>query len=138
MQEMTVRTRGGDRYEIDIRGHRIVVDQPVDGGGTDAGPTPTELFVASVASCTAHYAGRFLARHGVESDGLGVTCTFEFADDRPSRVGSIDMTIDVPSGLPDTQWDRLRAVIEHCTVKNSLVQPPDVHLQMTRAEIPVA
>jgi len=138
MQQMTVRTRGGDRYEIDIRGHRIVVDQPLDGGGTDAGPTPTELFVASVASCTAHYAGRFLARHGVAPEGLGVTCSFGFATDRPSRVGAIDMTIEVPSGLPDTQLERLRAVVEHCTVKNSLVQPPEVRLQMTRAEISVA
>ena len=138
MEQMTVRSRGGDRYEIDIRGHRIVVDQPTDGGGTDTGPTPTELFVASVASCTAHYAGRFLARHGVDADGLGVTCTFAFATDRPARVGSIDMTLDVPSGLPDAQLDRLRAVVEHCTVKNSLVKPPDVHLRMTRSEFTAA
>jgi uncharacterized OsmC-like protein len=138
MEQMTVRTRGGDRYEIDIRGHRILVDQPTDGGGTDAGPTPTELFVASVASCTAHYAGRFLARHGVDPDGLGVTCSFEFATDRPARVRSIEMTMDVPSALPEDQLDRLRAVVEHCTVKNSLSHPPDVRLQMTRSEVPAA
>jgi len=138
MEQMTVRSRGDDRYEIDVRGHRIVVDQPTDGGGTDAGPTPTELFVASVASCTAHYAGRFLARHGIDADGLAVTCSFGFATDRPARVGWIDMTLDVPSGLPDTRLDGLRAVVEHCTVKNSLVTPPDVHLRMTRAEVPAA
>jgi putative redox protein len=137
MEQMTVRTLGGDRYEIDIRGHRLVVDQPVDGGGTDAGPTPTELFVASVASCSAHYAGRFLARHGVDPDGLGVTCSFTFATDRPARVGSIDLTLDVPAGLPDDALDRLRAVVEHCTVKNSLVQAPDVRLQLARADVPV-
>jgi putative redox protein len=138
MEQITVRSRGGDRYEIDIREHRLVVDQPVDGGGTDTGPTPTELFVASVASCAAHYAGRFLARHGVDADGLGVTCSFEFATDRPARVGSIDMTLEVPAGLPDSALDRLRAVVEHCTVKNSLVRPPDVYLRMARSEVPAA
>ncbi|MFJ1708407.1 OsmC family protein [Kitasatospora sp. NPDC088346] len=42
-----------DRYEIAARGHRLVVDQPVEAGGQDTGPTPTELFAASLASCVA-------------------------------------------------------------------------------------
>jgi putative redox protein len=138
MDHMAVRSRGDDRYEIEIRGHRIVVDQPIDGGGTDAGPTPTELFVASVASCTAHYAGRFLARHGVDTDGFAVECSFTFATDRPARVGSIDLALDVADELPDDQLDWLRAVVEHCTVKNSLVNPPSVQVRMRRTEVPVA
>jgi putative redox protein len=137
MERMTVISKGGDRYEIGIRGHTLQVDQPVDGGGTDAAPTPTELFVASIASCSAYYAGRFLARHGVDPEGLTVTCSFAFASDRPARVGSVEMALEVPDGLPDESLDRLRAVVEHCTVKNSLVQAPDVRLHMTRADVPV-
>ncbi|MDF2146736.1 OsmC family protein [Knoellia sp. p5-6-4] len=41
----------GDRFEIGIRRHRVTVDQPVDAGGEDTAPTPTELFIASLASC---------------------------------------------------------------------------------------
>jgi len=37
MNEMTVRHQGGDRLEIDVRGHRVIVDQPAEVGGTDAG-----------------------------------------------------------------------------------------------------
>jgi uncharacterized OsmC-like protein len=138
MERIEVRPMGGDRYEIDVRGHRVLVDQPRTEGGTDAGPTPTELFVASVAACTGHYAGRFLARHGVPADGLGVSCSFDLAADRPARVGSIDLTLDMPAALPEESVERLRAVVEHCTVKNSLVQAPAVHLQLTRPEVPVA
>ena len=42
-----------DRFEIGVRGHVLTVDQPVDAGGEDTAPTPTELFIASRASCVA-------------------------------------------------------------------------------------
>ncbi|MFE9028369.1 OsmC family protein [Streptomyces iakyrus] len=35
-------------------------------------PTPVELLVAAVASCAAHYAGRYLDRHGESREGLSV------------------------------------------------------------------
>lgn len=60
-----------DRFGVRIRGHEFEVDQPDSG---DAAPTPTELFVASLASCVAFYAGRLCTRHGVDPTGLGVTC----------------------------------------------------------------
>ena len=45
---MRIEHEGGDRYRVRIRGHELVVDQPTEDGGEDAGPTPTELFVAGV------------------------------------------------------------------------------------------
>ncbi|MFI8091021.1 OsmC family protein [Streptomyces sp. NPDC086080] len=60
----------GDAFGIRVRGHTLTVDQPLSDGGKDTAPTPVELFVAAVASCAAHYAGRFLDRHGVSRDGL--------------------------------------------------------------------
>ena len=69
---MEVRFVAGEAYEMTVRGHRVVVDQPADAGGQDSAPTPTELFVASLAACVAFYAGRFLTRHGYSRDGLAV------------------------------------------------------------------
>jgi len=68
-QEMEARWVAGEAYEVTVRGHRLVVDQPTDAGGQDSAPTPTELFVASLATCVAFYAGRFLTRHGYRRDG---------------------------------------------------------------------
>ena len=128
MATLSVHADGGDRYSIRMGRHTIAVDQPEEAGGTDAGPTPTDLFVASLASCAAHYAGRFLRRHGISSDGLEVTCAFEMATDRPARVGTISLDVCVPEGMPHDLDDRLRAVIEHCTVKNSIAAPPTIEL----------
>jgi hypothetical protein len=50
---MDVRCVSGEAYEVSVRGHQVIVDQPTDAGGQDTAPTPTELFVASLATCVA-------------------------------------------------------------------------------------
>lgn len=124
-----VEHKDGDLFEIDIRGHRFHVDQPLEDGGTDAAPTPTELFVASVASCVAFYTRRFLARHDLPAAGLAVTASFVMAE-RPARVGTIDVAIIVPHGLPADRRAALVAVASHCTVENTLAQAPVVNVQV--------
>lgn len=121
--------REGDLFDISVRQHQLSVDQPADVGGTDTAPTPTELFVASLASCVAFYARRFLARHGLATAGLAVTATFAMAE-RPARVGEITLTLSVPGGVPDERRAALLAVALHCTVHNSLEQPPAVRVEL--------
>jgi uncharacterized OsmC-like protein len=130
MDQMRIEHEGGDRYRVRVRGHELVVDQPVEDGGEDAGPTPTELFVAGLASCVAFYAGRFLRRHGLPTEGLAVDCSFNFAEDRPARVGEISVAVHLPEGFPEERRAALRAVVEHCTVHNSLRQPPEVGIAL--------
>jgi putative redox protein len=125
---------GGDRFLVDIRGHRLLVDQPVDEGGEDVGPTPTELFVAGLATCVGFYAERFLRRHGLPAHDVRVRTNFELARDRPARVGSVDIQVVVPAGLTTKQVEALTAVIDHCTVHNSLRQPPEVRILLGEPE----
>jgi putative redox protein len=133
MSTIEVRHQDGDRFRVRVRGHEFVVDQPVDEGGGDMGPTPTELFVSSLATCIAFYAGRFLRRHRVPLDGLGVTCDFTFADDPPARVSSIEMIVSLPEGFPEQRRAAFLAVIEHCTVHNSIRQPPKLRIELRQA-----
>ena len=131
-QTMCVRYGGGERYEIEVRDHTVVVDQPVDAGGSDTAPMPTELFVASLAGCVAFYAGRYLTRHGLFREGLSVAVTYRLADDRPARVADIHLTVGVPEAMPAHQRPALHAVVQHCTVHNSLINPPTVRVELTR------
>ncbi|MET8130586.1 OsmC family protein [Streptomyces sp. NPDC005251] len=120
----------GDAYEVDIRGHRILVDQPVDAGGTDIAPTPVELFAASLATCVAFYAGRYLQRHGLPRDGLRVRSEFTMATDRPARVDSLRLVVVPPQELPTRRHAALLAVASHCTVHNTLHEPPEIRIEM--------
>ena len=129
-QGMDVRFVAGEAYEVAVRGHRLVVNQTADAGGQDSAPTPTELFVASLATCVAFYAGRYLTRHGYSRDGLAVSVGYDMASDRPARVSGIRLTVRVPAGLPPERWAALRAVVSHCTVHNSLASPPSVTIDL--------
>jgi putative redox protein len=119
--------KGGDLFEIAIRDHLVHVDQPIEAGGSDAAPTPTELFVASLASCVAFYARRYLVRHDLPTEGLSVDATFTMGE-RPARVAEVDVSIDLPRGVPEQRRAALLAVASHCTVHNSLEERPDVRI----------
>jgi uncharacterized OsmC-like protein len=121
-----VRHEGGDRFAVQIRQHEITVDQPLLAGGTDAAPTPTELFVGAYSACVAFYARRFLHRHG-----LPETVTVRTAwrsESKPHRVGSIGFRI--AASVPVELRGRFMSVIRGCTVGNTLMHPPDIRFEL--------
>jgi len=119
---------GGDRLRIAVRGHELYADQPPGDGGDDAGPTPSEMFVSSLAACVAFFAERFLRRHGMSPDGLEVSCDYAWAEN-PHRIGAIDLVVEAP-GLQPERRDAFLRVIDHCTVHNSLRMPPEVNVRV--------
>src|SRR5437762_3629358 len=52
MAEVTVRSVGKLRQQIDAGAHTLYADEPVDAGGDDAGPNPYELLLAALGTCT--------------------------------------------------------------------------------------
>jgi putative redox protein len=115
----------GQTYDLRIRGHHLLTDQPVADGGHDIAATPTELLVGSLASCVAFYAGRYLERHGFGRGGLRVTAEFAMAR-QPTRVGSVRLRVHVPAELPPERARALRAFAARCTVHNTLHHQPAI------------
>ena len=124
LDSVTVHPVGGERFDITVRGHVVTVDQPPP-GGDDTAPTPTELFVASLAGCVAFYAQRYLVRHDLPVDGLAVHARWQMAQ-RPARVAQVAVEVQVPPGIPPDRQQALLAVASHCTVHNTLLDPPEV------------
>ncbi len=131
---IVVTLAGRDRLRIETRGHELFTDQPVEDGGDDAAPTPTELFVASLSACVGFYAERFLRRHGLSTAGLKVTTEYQWAEN-PHRVGQIDLVVDAP-GLTDAKREAFARVVGHCTVHNSIEHPPAILLSVGAVEAP--
>ncbi|MFJ9846662.1 OsmC family protein [Kitasatospora sp. NPDC101155] len=119
----------GDLYAIGVRSHALAVDQPLDAGGADTAPTPVELCASALAACTAHDAGGYLDRHGLSRDGLHVTADYTMAQDRPARIASVSIEVTAP-GLPPEREAGLLTVVRHCTVKNTLDDPPDITVSL--------
>jgi putative redox protein len=127
---LTVTHLHEDAFEIDVRGHRLVVDQPVDTGGANLGPTPTELFLAGLASCVGFYAARYLRRHQLAADALQVECDATMSPQGPARVAAVRLRLTGLPPLTDQQRKVLLTVADHCTVHTSLRQPPNVRIEL--------
>jgi putative redox protein len=53
------------------------------------------------------------------------------AADRPARVAAVRLTLRVPRDVPVERWPALQAVASHCTVHNTLTDPPHVSIDLT-------
>lgn len=126
--KLSVTYHGGMRHDIVCGKHRIVTDQPVEDGGQDAGLSPVELFVGSVASCVGYFVGRFCARHDIPQEGLRVEAEWAMAE-QPHRVGQIDLSIHLPHRINPEMKERLLKVAHGCTVHQSLMIAPTVGIK---------
>lgn len=126
---LTVAYHGGTRYDITSGRHRVVTDQPEEDGGHDAGMSPVELFVGSVAGCVGYFVGQFCARHDISREGLAVDAEWKMAEG-PHRVGTITLAIRLPHRLSPDMKERLLKVAQGCTVHQSLSSGPVVTIQL--------
>ena len=129
MPTVTVVREKADQFTVRVRDHEVTVDQPVADGGDDAGPTPTELFVAGLAACVAFYARRYLARHRLPDHDVEVVADYTMAAQQ-ARVAEVHITLAVSPTVPPEQRGGLLAVASHCTVHNSLTVPPAVTVNL--------
>ena len=128
--KLSVFHHGGTRYDIVSGRHRIVTDQPVEDGGQDAGVSPVELFVGSVASCVAYFVGRFCQRHAISQAGLRVEADWDMVEN-PHRVGHIRLSIHMSHPLTPEVTERLLKVAYGCTVHHSLTIAPRIGITVT-------
>lgn len=118
------------RVRVPARGFELRVDEPPAYGGEDTGPMPTELFLASLASCFALAVRWVCARQeGFEPADLAVRVRGEYDGPRFDRL-----RIEVASSDPRVAGTLDRAA-RYCYVSNTLRRPPPI--EWAAAELPV-
>ena len=127
--ELSVAYQGGTRYDVLTDRHMVVTDQPVEDGGADAGMSPVELFVGSVASCVGYFVGQFCARHDISREGLRVEAEWTMAEE-PHRVGQVQLAIRLPHRVTPELKERLLKVAHGCTVHQSIVVPAQISIDL--------
>jgi uncharacterized OsmC-like protein len=134
MPYLTVKHRGPHRFDVNVEGHHLAVDEGVAAGGHDAGPTSAALLAASLASCAAAHAEAFLATHGFPTAGLVVTCHYQLSADQPARVASLDVSLCTAALLETRDRLAMLKAVEECMVGNTLRTPPLIHIMIAAPE----
>jgi len=108
-----------------VRGHTVIVDNPVASGGDDTGPTPPELVATALGTCVGIYAVNFCNRHSISTAGMAIHTDFEKVIE-PARISSLAITIVLPGGVPAALHGAFMRTVEKCMVHNTLSHPPTI------------
>lgn len=122
---MHIQYAGGMKLIAHHRGHQVISDQTPKDGGDDTAFTPTELFIASLATCPMFYVLAFAKRRQIPVEGMTAEVDYEIVDN-PRRVGKFSVTIHLPEPVSEPHRAALQRAAEQCLVHNTLVQPPPI------------
>jgi putative redox protein len=96
----------------------VTVDEPIEQGGEDEGPSPQELLAASLASCTAVTIEMYAKRKGWDIGPVEVECEYAPAD-RGTPTG-FTLVLRLPAECSEEQIKKLGAVAAKCPVHRTL------------------
>ncbi len=122
--KVTAHWSGGYRCRVAVRQFELLADEPEEvAGGTDTGPTPTELLLAALATCFTMALAHVARKRRVELAGdLNVTASGEHHG--PS-FGAL--RVEVRSSQPREQLEPLlERAAALCYVSNTLRGAPPV------------
>ncbi|MDQ8045159.1 MAG: OsmC family protein [Solirubrobacteraceae bacterium] len=111
-------SQGGLRHLVSVGDHHLIVDEPVERGGTDTGPSPLELLAASLVSCTAITMQLYAKRKGWELDDLTVEVDYQPAE--RGALTQFEMILGFPDNLSDEQVEKLKVIAAKCPIHRTL------------------
>jgi len=127
--EVTVEHLGAVQFEVKARNHTILCDQPAENFGHDEGMTPPELLLASVGSCAGFYAAQYLRKHKLATEGTRVRVTADKVKD-PARVDNFRIESETTVELTEQQRAGVEESVHHCLIKNTLLHPPKIAIEI--------
>jgi len=110
----------GVRFDAQIRGHHLTLDQPLGvGGGGDHGPTPLELLGAAIGGCVALYVKQFCQARAIPYEGIRVEVR-ENKVRNPSRITDFIVDVRLPAEVSGKNAGLIEQVARSCPVHNTL------------------
>jgi putative redox protein len=129
MDLLTIEQVEDQEFEIQVRGHRVASDMALDDDGHDLGPSPTELLVGSLGACIGMVIARYCKAIDCSTEGLALYLTYQLAE-KPKRVQSIVIDLELPKGFPDERKPAIQRLIRMCPVHGTLTEPPEIDIEI--------
>jgi putative redox protein len=123
--------REGYKTTIQSGHHTYYADEPLDDGGTDEGPSPTEMVMGALGACIAITMRLYAERKGWSLEGVEIELDFErfrgrdYADYEGDEayVHEIRKGIKLMGNLTEEQKERILQIGAKCPVHRLLASP---------------
>jgi putative redox protein len=102
--------------QVDVGPHVVRIDEPVESGGTDTGPTPREMLLAALGACEAITLRMYAARKGWPLRDAKVRLTSSTVE----GVYVIKRQLTLEGELDAAQRARLREIADRCPVQRAI------------------
>jgi len=116
MFDMEIVFPGETRVDAWLDGVRIAT-------GGEGEPSPFDLFLAGIGTCSGIKVLRFCQERALSTEGLSIQQRM-FANPDTHMIEKISMEIRLPANFPDKYKDAVIRAAESCGVKKHLINPP--------------
>jgi uncharacterized OsmC-like protein len=133
----------GFAQEILVGSHRLTADEAQTIGGTDTGPSPYDLLLAALGSCTSMTVAMYARRKGWPLRRMTVRLRHSkiYASDcaecetKEGKIDRIERDLEFEGALTPEQRSMLREIANRCPVHRTLTSEIDIR---TRDLTPVS
>lgn len=123
---IVARRREGFAHEVEVEGgHSLRIDEPLEAGGSDTGPSPTRMLGASLAGCIGITVEMYAQRKGWDVGPVEVDVEMSYEGPVPN---SFEVGLKLPGHLDEEQRRRLLVIATKCPVHKVLTGEAHVNV----------
>ncbi len=122
-------SKAGVFQEIEARQHRLTADEPEHNHGTDKGPAPYELLLASLAACSSATLRMYADRKGWDLGELTLELTLSKNAEGETAIHRL---LDATGDLSEDQWARLLEIAGKTPVTRTVIDGASVTSERMR------
>ena len=123
--------------EIVVGPHQLVADEPKGMGGDDEGPTPYDLLLAALGSCTSMTVTLYARRKSWPLQG--VTARLRHSrihatdcaecETKEGKIDRIELDVEFAGPLSDEQRSKLMEIAKKCPVHRTLTSETNIRIR---------
>ncbi len=112
------------------RTHEVVSDEPDTNGGGDTGPSPSELVLAGLASCTGATLRMYADRKGWDLEQVDIQLEMTVEKTGNTQITHIKRTLSFKGNLSAEEQNRLLDIADKCPVHKLLTNTVEITTTM--------
>ena len=128
----------GFAQEISTGVHRLTSDEPVDAGGADSGPSPYDLLLSALGSCTSMTLGAYARRKAWPLESVTVRLRYSRihavdcaeCETKEGMLDRVDVDIELAGTLTGEQRSKLLEIANKCPVHRTLVSEINIRTHL--------